>query len=129
MPAASPWASPSPASCCTRSSAAGEVPSAVRAFVAGGNGVLGRALLRLLIRDGHEVVATARTKEKPDLVRALGAEPVFVDLLNRDGLEFALRGCRWIFNAMSAIPKDLTPDASSWRAHDRVRTEGTRNLT
>ncbi|HKZ48022.1 MAG TPA: NAD-dependent epimerase/dehydratase family protein [Thermoplasmata archaeon] len=101
----------------------------MRAFVAGGNGVLGRALLRLLIRDGHEVVATARTKEKADLVRALGAEPVFVDLLNRDGLEFALQGCRWIFNATSAIPKDLTPDGSAWRANDRVRTEGTRNLT
>jgi nucleoside-diphosphate-sugar epimerase len=98
-------------------------------FLAGGSGVLGLALARLLLRKGHEVVATARSREKADRLRALGAEPVFADLLNRDGLEFALRGCRWVFNATSAIPKRVRTRPEDWRLNDRVRTEGTRNLT
>jgi len=97
--------------------------------VAGGTGVLGLAAVRLLLTRGHEVVATARSKAKADRLRALGAEPVFADILNRDGLEFALKGCGWVFNLTSVIPTKVRTRPEDWRRNDRVRTEGARNLT
>lgn len=101
----------------------------MKVFVAGATGVLGIPAVRELVREGHEVVGTARTKEKADRLRALGAEPVLADLLNRDGLEFALKGCAWVLNLTSVIPQKLRTRPEDWRLNDRVRTEGTRNLT
>jgi len=100
----------------------------VRVFVAGGTGVIGRAVVRALVKDGHEVVATARSKEKADLVRSLGAEPVFVDILNRDGLEFAMAKCPWVFNLTSVIPRSMSSAPADWAQNDRVRTQGTEIL-
>jgi nucleoside-diphosphate-sugar epimerase len=54
----------------------------MRVFVAGASGAVGRRLVPQLIERGHEVVATARRREKLDGVRALGAEAVAMDGLD-----------------------------------------------
>lgn len=54
----------------------------MRVFVAGGTGAVGRRLIPQLAANGHSVVATTRTREKIDGLRALGAEPVVLDGLD-----------------------------------------------
>jgi nucleoside-diphosphate-sugar epimerase len=53
----------------------------MRVFVAGASGAIGTRLVPQLISRGHEVIGTSRTPSGAERVRALGAEPVIVDLL------------------------------------------------
>ncbi len=54
----------------------------MRVFVAGASGAIGRRLVPQLVERGHEVVATTRTPEKLDALRAAGAEAVVMDGLD-----------------------------------------------
>jgi 2-alkyl-3-oxoalkanoate reductase len=54
----------------------------MRVFVAGASGVIGRRLVPKLIDRGHEVIGTSRSPGNAERVRALGAEPIALDLLN-----------------------------------------------
>jgi 2-alkyl-3-oxoalkanoate reductase len=51
-------------------------------FVAGASGAIGARLVPELINRGHEVIGTHRSPGSADRVRALGAEPVELDLLD-----------------------------------------------
>jgi NADPH:quinone reductase-like Zn-dependent oxidoreductase len=52
---------------------------AMRVFLAGATGAIGRRLVPQLVARGHQVVATTRSPAKADSLRALGAEAVVVD--------------------------------------------------
>jgi nucleoside-diphosphate-sugar epimerase len=54
----------------------------MRVFVAGASGAIGTRLVPQLIDRGHEVVGTFRSSGNADPVRALGAEPIALDLLD-----------------------------------------------
>src|SRR6202167_1199599 len=54
----------------------------MRVFVAGASGAIGTRLVPQLIEQGHEVTGTFRSAGHGDRVRALGAEPVALDLLD-----------------------------------------------
>ena len=54
----------------------------MRVFVAGAGGAIGQRLVPQLVSRGHEVVATTRSQEKLERLRALGAESVVMDGLN-----------------------------------------------
>ena len=54
----------------------------MRVFVAGASGAIGTRLVPQLVDRGHEVVGTSRSLEKAEHIRALGAEPVALDLLD-----------------------------------------------
>jgi nucleoside-diphosphate-sugar epimerase len=54
----------------------------MRVFVAGASGAVGRRLVPQLVDRGHNVVATARSPEKLDALRALGADGVVMDGLD-----------------------------------------------
>ncbi|MFD5766962.1 NAD-dependent epimerase/dehydratase family protein [Streptomyces sp. NPDC127049] len=64
----------------------------MRILLAGATGAIGRPLTRALVRDGHEVLALARSDGSAEAVRALGASPVRADALDREGLLRALDG-------------------------------------
>ena len=55
----------------------------MKVFLAGASGALGRRLIPALLARGHEVVAMTRSPAKVDGLRALGAEPVVADGLDR----------------------------------------------
>jgi nucleoside-diphosphate-sugar epimerase len=96
----------------------------MRIFLAGGSGVVGRALIPLLTAQGHEVAGTTRDPSKADVLRSLGATPVIVDVFDRDGLFEAVRAAR-----PDAVIHQLTDLVRlDFAATGRVRTEGTRNL-
>ena len=52
----------------------------MRIFIAGAGGAIGARLVPQLVQRGHEVIGSSRTPEKADRLRALGAEPVVLDL-------------------------------------------------
>jgi 2-alkyl-3-oxoalkanoate reductase len=54
----------------------------MKVFVAGASGAIGTRLVPQLIDRGHEVVGTYRSPGNAERVRALGADPVVLDLLD-----------------------------------------------
>ena len=54
----------------------------MRVFVAGASGAIGSRLVTQLIDRGHEVIGTFRSPANAERVRALGAEPRALDLLD-----------------------------------------------
>ena len=54
----------------------------MRVFVAGASGAIGTRLVPQLIDRGHEVIGTSRSPERAGRVRALGAKPIALDLLD-----------------------------------------------
>ncbi|MEU2617247.1 NAD(P)-dependent oxidoreductase [Streptomyces sp. NPDC007157] len=109
---------------------------AVRVFVAGGSGVLGRRLVPQLVARGHRVTATTTSAARLDLLRRLGAEGVVMDGLDALSVGAAVAAARpeVIVHQLTAIsmahagkPDIKHPDR--WFAlTNRLRTEGTDHL-
>ncbi len=104
----------------------------MRVFVAGASGAIGTRLVPQLIARGHEVVGTGRSPESVERVRALGANPVALDLLDAAAVRKAVLGSEpdAIVHEASALA-----DVRFGRNLDRIftqtnrlRTEGTDNL-
>jgi nucleoside-diphosphate-sugar epimerase len=62
----------------------------MKVFVAGATGAIGRQLVPMLVEHGHEVVAMTRSPEKAGALRAMGAEPVVADALDRKAVAEAV---------------------------------------
>ena len=50
----------------------------MRIFLAGASGVIGQRLIPRLVQAGHVVGGMTRSPSKTELLRHLGAEPIFV---------------------------------------------------
>ena len=101
----------------------------MKVFVAGGTGVIGWRAVRGLVEAGHIVTVIARSPEKAELVRSLGATPVRVSLFDPEGLVAAMRGHDAVVNLATSIPplrEAIRP--SSWQENNRIRSEGAANL-
>ena len=101
----------------------------MKVFVAGATGALGTRLVPQLVDRGHEVIGTSRSAAKAEQTRALGAEPVALDLLDRAAVRRAV-----LEAAPDAIVHQATAlsDLNFSRNFDRtfaktnrLRTEGT----
>jgi 2-alkyl-3-oxoalkanoate reductase len=104
----------------------------MRVFVAGASGAVGRRLVPMLVERGHEVIGSSRSPEKSDQLRALGAEPVVLDLLDPGAVEKAVAGARpdAIVHEATALAglSDLKHFDRSFALTNRLRTEGTAAL-
>jgi nucleoside-diphosphate-sugar epimerase len=101
----------------------------MKVFVAGGTGVIGRRAVASLAAAGQEVTAVARSPEKAELLRSLGATPVTADLFDPDGLAGAIDGHDAVVNLATHIPPaSRAARASAWDENARIRTEGAANL-
>jgi 2-alkyl-3-oxoalkanoate reductase len=101
----------------------------MRVFVAGASGALGSRLVPQLIQAGHEVIGTHHAPASAQLLDALGAEPVQLDLLDAQAVRTAV-----LASKPDAIVHQATAlaDAKFGRSLDktftttnRLRTEGT----
>jgi 2-alkyl-3-oxoalkanoate reductase len=101
----------------------------MRIFVAGATGVVGKRFVPLLVRRGHQVVASTRASDKVEAIRGLGAEAVIVDALDRDAVVRAVRAARpdVIVHQMTALArmKSLKQFDREFALTNRLRTEGT----
>ncbi len=103
-----------------------------RVFLAGATGVIGRRLAPLLVKHGFSVIGTTRSDAGADVLRALGAAPVIVDVYDAQALLRAVTSAH-----LDVVVHQLTdlagladpgrlPEALARNA--RIRREGTRNL-
>ena len=104
----------------------------MRVFLAGGTGVIGRALVPQLRGAGHDVVAMTRFEERRGALREQGVEAVVCDAFDADGVARAVAAARpeVVVNQLTDIPKAINPRkmGEQFGGNDRLRTEGTRNL-
>ncbi len=101
----------------------------MRVFVAGATGVLGRRAVSLLVAQGHEVSALARSDARAAMVGDLGARPVRADLFDPASTRSAVAGHEAVCNLATHIPPSLRMAmARAWAENDRIRTEASRNL-
>ncbi len=91
------------------------------AFVTGGSGFVGAALIRRLARDGWTVRALARSDGASAKVRAAGGEPVRGDLSDGAAMTAAARGADVAFHAAAKLGA-----SGSWKEFRRVNVDGTR---
>jgi nucleoside-diphosphate-sugar epimerase len=104
----------------------------MRVFVAGATGAIGTRLVPQLVERGHEVTGTARSPGKANRLRAQGAEPVLVDLLDPDTVRQAIVAARpdaivHVATALAGI-SDTKHFDRSFAETNRLRTEGTGSL-
>lgn len=96
----------------------------MRVLLAGGTGVLGRRIIPLLHRAGHEVVGLARSTTSAQALRTMGAEVVSGDALDADETMRAVAEAR--ADVVMHQLTDLSTGDSNLNA--RLRIIGTRNL-
>jgi 2-alkyl-3-oxoalkanoate reductase len=104
----------------------------MRVFVAGGTGAVGRALVPALIAAGHQVTASTRSAGKGAQLRALGAEPVVADGLDRAAVIAAVKDAApdVIVHQMTALSamKSFRKFDAQFAVTNELRTKGTDNL-
>jgi nucleoside-diphosphate-sugar epimerase len=104
----------------------------VRVFLAGATGVIGRALVPMLLAEGHQVTGMTRSPQKADALRATGAEPVVADALDAAAVRAAVGQARpdAVIHQLTSLPPRIDPRKieTDFAANDRLRSEGTRHL-
>jgi nucleoside-diphosphate-sugar epimerase len=104
----------------------------MRVFIAGATGVIGRRLVPRLLAAGHSVTGLARSPERADAVRALGAEAVVADALDGEALARAVARTRpqAVIHQLTSLPRRIDPRKieRDFVLNDRLRSEGTRHL-
>jgi nucleoside-diphosphate-sugar epimerase len=101
----------------------------MKVFVTGASGVVGRPAVRLLVEAGHSVTAAARSAQRAELLRSLGATPVILDLFDPAAVGAAVAGHDAVVNLATHIPPISTAALpGAWRENDRIRREVSRNL-
>jgi 2-alkyl-3-oxoalkanoate reductase len=101
----------------------------MRVFFSGASGAIGARLVPQLVERGHDVVGTSRSPEKGDHLRALGAEPVALDLLDSKSVHEAVAAARpdAIVHQATALTgtSDVKHFDRTFAQTNRLRTEGT----
>jgi 2-alkyl-3-oxoalkanoate reductase len=101
----------------------------MRVFVAGASGAIGARLVPQLLDRGHEVIGSSRSPESAERIRALGAKPIVLDLLDRRAVRKAV-----LETKPDAIVNQATALANvrfsrnldkSFEQTNRLRREGT----
>jgi nucleoside-diphosphate-sugar epimerase len=73
------------------------------AFVTGGSGFIGGALVRRLVGEGWKVRALARSDRSAERLAELGAEPARGDLDDASSIRSGAEGCEVAFHAAAAV--------------------------
>jgi len=104
----------------------------MRVFVAGGTGVIGRPLLGVLTRAGHQVITMTRSTERIAELAAMGVEGTVCDAFDADRVRDTVVRVKpdVVINQLTSIPKRIRPRriATDFALNDRLRVEGTANL-
>ncbi|CAN5519745.1 SDR family oxidoreductase [soil metagenome] len=94
----------------------------MKVLLTGGTGVLGRRAVPLLLKAGHDVVAVSRRADGDDRLRLQGADPLRLDVFDRDAVVQAAQGVDAIVNIATSIPSWPFP-RRRWDANDRLRRD------
>ena len=104
----------------------------MRIFIAGATGAVGKRLVPLLRANGHEVAGTTRSAAKVGDLRALGAEPVVLDVLEAEAVGRAVSEAEpdVVVHEATALSdlSNLRNLDEAFEQTNRLRTVGTDNL-
>jgi nucleoside-diphosphate-sugar epimerase len=104
----------------------------MKVLVAGATGSVGSRLVPQLVERGHEVVGTSRSASSADRLRALGATPMVLDVLDPGATREVVAETRpdAIVHEATALAgrNDLRHFDESFAGTNRLRTDGTDNL-
>jgi nucleoside-diphosphate-sugar epimerase len=100
-------------------------------LIAGATGAAGRALIPLLIANGHTVTGTTRTEAKTGELRKLGANAQLMDGLDAASVKAAIDATQpdMIVHQMTALTGiDMKNIDKAFHVTNRLRTEGTEHI-
>ncbi len=104
----------------------------MRIFLAGATGVIGRSLVPLLIRAGHDITGTTRSPERAAALEAQGVAPALVDAYDAAGMRAAVEAARpdIVIHQLTDLPRTLDPAQlnEALAANARLRIETTPHL-
>jgi nucleoside-diphosphate-sugar epimerase len=101
----------------------------MKVFVSGATGAVGRPAVLRLVEAGHSVTGAARSPQKADLLRSLGATPVTLDLFDPAAVRTAVAGHDAVCNLATHIPRAARAALpGAWAENDRIRREVSRTL-
>jgi len=103
----------------------------MRVFLVGATGVIGTPLIPQLLDAGHAVTAMTRSVLRARQLEAAGADPVVCDAFDAEGVRAAVAAAapEAVIHQLTALPARIDwADPTVFRAHNRLRTEGTRVL-
>jgi nucleoside-diphosphate-sugar epimerase len=104
----------------------------MRVFLAGAAGAIGRRLVPLLLRAGHEVTGTTRSAATASELARAGVVPAVLDVFDAPALMAAVRAAKpaVVIHQLTDLPRqfDEARIAASYPKNARIRIEGTRNL-
>jgi nucleoside-diphosphate-sugar epimerase len=104
----------------------------MRVLVVGASGAIGTRLVPQLIERGDEVIGTVRSPAKAKHVRALGAKPILLDVLDARAVRDAVRASEpeaIVHQATALAEARFTRSLDrSFEQTNRLRTEGLDNL-
>lgn len=96
----------------------------MRVFITGALGFIGRHTVRRLAQDGHALVCLVRRTSDPAWLQDTGAAVVPGDVMDRESIRAAMRGCDWAVH-LANLYSFWQPDS---RLYAAVNVGGTRNV-
>ena len=96
----------------------------MKALVTGATGYIGSHIVERLLEQGHEVRALARKTSDLSHLKTTGAEIVFGDIEDYDGLVSAVDGIDVVFHAAARV----MPGWGKWEDFERETVKGTENM-
>jgi nucleoside-diphosphate-sugar epimerase len=104
----------------------------MKVFVAGATGALGRQLVPMLTKQGHQVTAMTRTPAKEDLIGRMGARPAVADAFDPEAVARAVAEAEpeVVIHELTAIDAGRFTRSidKQFAATNRLRTEGLDHL-
>jgi nucleoside-diphosphate-sugar epimerase len=96
----------------------------MRILVTGGTGFLGSHLVEQLLKQGHEVIALARTSSNIGHLKTTSAKIVMGDIEDYNSLRPAMEGVDIVYHAAARV----TPGWGSWELFHSSIVKGTENM-
>ena len=104
----------------------------MRVFLAGAAGAIGRRLVPLLLRAGHEVTGTTRSAESASELARAGVVPAVLDGFDAQAVTAAVGAAKpaVVIHQLTDLPRQFDPAlvVASYAKNAHIRIEGTRNL-
>jgi len=102
----------------------------MKIFVAGASGAIGQPIIAELIRQGHTVTGIARSAERLQGIKKLGAHALAVDVLDANAVEQALRDSQAevVIDELTSLPADPADLPKSLPRDRELRLVGGGNL-
>ena len=96
-----------------------------RILITGATGVVGTLAVPMLLTQGHRVTAVGRTADSRARLAALGADPIALDLFDRDAARRAMTGHDTVVNLATHMPRSALRMMLpwQWRENDRIRRD------